>query len=190
VNLNRLFRAELSLGGDGRTLTGYAVPFDTDAEVDDRDGRGPYVERFARGAFRNVVRAPHVVELRYRHDDDLIAWVGRTTLLREESRGLWSEFRLDDPERNPRAGLVAYKIESGQLPALSVSFVPGRTTQENRGRTLVRTRHTVKMIDHIAVVPEGAYPMLEPLALRHAPEPRESSVERWREWRNGLIVPD
>jgi len=187
--IDRLFRAELAV--DGRNVSGWCVPFDVEATVN--DGDGPYVEVFKRGAFRNVVRGcgdgAHTVRLYYLHDrgtsnDELMQWVGKTTSLREHERGLWGEFRLDDFVRNERARIVGYKIEDGQLPALSVSFVPGKTNTYERDGVLVRERLTVKLVDHIAIVPEGAYPMLEPLAVRA--RTRTSSVDTWRAWRNAL----
>src|SRR5262245_24040514 len=107
----RSFTGDLTIRGDGRTVFGYAVPFDVEAIVN--DGYGDYVERFRRGAFRNVVKDHARVQFRYQHDDDLLAWIGNATLLREEDRGLYGEWRLDNSERGKQA---AYKIHDGQLP--------------------------------------------------------------------------
>jgi len=181
----RLFRAEsLEVSGDGRKLTGYAVPFGVEAEVEDYSHPVPYLERFERGAFKNVCRSPFRVKLCYGHSDELSDWVGIGRLFREDHGGLWTEWKLDDPNKVPAAGVVAYKVADGQLPSFSVSFVPGRTRDQMRGGRLVRIRETVKQLDHVALVPEGAYPMLEPLAVRS--KPRTPSAERWREWRKGL----
>lgn len=173
----------MEVSGDGRKLTGYAVPFEVDAEVS--DGSHPYLERFQRGAFEAVCRSPFRVKLCYLHNDEPDNWVGSGRLFREDSGGLYTEWKLDDPKRHPTAGIIAYKVADGQLPSLSVSFVPGRTRETMRGGRLVRIRERVKILDHVALVPEGAYPMLEPVSVRAKPE-RQSSAERWREYANEL----
>ncbi len=50
----------------GRTVVLACVPYDVKAPVADANG-DPYFERFERGAFRNVVKAPHVVQLLHDH---------------------------------------------------------------------------------------------------------------------------
>ena len=185
--ISRLFRSDLGLSDDGRTVSGYAVPFMIPAEVD--DGEGPYLEAFSEGAFRRVVRAANRVRFHYLHRDSLESWIGNARLLREDKgRGLWAEFRLDDPRSRPEVEIISYKIRSGQLPALSVSFTPGQTEAVRIDGQTVRLRRTVKQVDHIALVPDGAYPMLEPLAVREAPA-RKSSADQWRAWRDGLTMP-
>lgn len=184
----RLFRAEsMEVTDNGRKLTGYAVPFGIEAEVEDYSFPVPYLERFERGAFKNVCRSPFRVKLCYLHNDEADNWVGSGRLFREDNGGLWTEWKLDDPRKHPTAGIIAYKVADGQLPSLSVSFVPGRTRDTMRGGRMVRIRETVKQLDHVALVPEGAYPMLEPVAVRS--KPRASSADRWREWRKGLDTP-
>lgn len=179
MSLVRVSQADLTVRGDGRTVYGYAVPFDVDAIVD--DGYGPYVERFVRGAFKFVARQAGRVRFQYQHDDDLLAWIGNATLLREESLGLYGEFRVDNNERGKHA---LYKIADGQLPGLSLSFVPSnRDVHETMPDGQQRiTRRLVKQLEHVAAVREPAYAAPEPLMVRHATS-EKSSVERWRKWR-------
>lgn len=179
----RGYDADLTVRGDGRTVYGYAVPYNMEAVVD--DGYGQYVEQFKRGAFRNVIKDPGRVEFRYQHDDDLLAWIGNAMLLREEDAGLFGEWRLDNSERGKQ---VAYKIHDGQLPGLSVSFMPGRETRDTASNGMQRvTRTLVKQLDHIAAVRSPAYAPPEPLMVRQAPR-LESSVDHWRSWRASVIV--
>jgi HK97 family phage prohead protease len=185
-------QAALEVDGDGRTLTGYAVPYGVPAEVD--DGDGPYLEAFDRGAFRHVVKAPRVVELRYPHGRDLDGWVGKTLELVERDRGLWGRWRLDDPDEHPAAALVGYKVRDGQLPGLSVSFTPGATRELRRDGRLVRVRQTVKVLHHVALVPDPAYAPVEPLAVRSSSstpgaERARSWRASWQEWRDALTLP-
>lgn len=179
----RSFSGDLTVRGDGRTVYGYAVPYNVDANVN--DGFGLYVERFQRGAFKNVIRDPARVRFQYQHDDDLLAWVGNATLLREEDRGLFGEWRLDNSERGRQ---VAYKIHDGQLPGLSISFTPARDARDVASNGLQRvTRTLVKQLDHVAAVRDPAYAAPEPLMVRERTR-EESSVERWRAWRASVTV--
>jgi len=186
--LFRGYTADLSVRGDGRTVYGYAVPYDTDAIVN--DGFGDYAERFTRGAFRNVVKQAHRVKFQPSHDEDFLSWLGNATLLREEQRGLYGEFQVDS---SPRGQHLVYKIRDGQLPGLSVGYVPSDKQSHNvlsirdsDGAQRI-TRSLVKQLVHVAAVAEAAYPTMEPLAVRQAVR-EQSSVERWREWRATLMV--
>jgi phage head maturation protease len=118
------------------------------------------------------------------------SWIGRARLLREDTKGLWAEFKIDDPKQRPNVDIpgIVYKIRDGQLPALSVSFYPGATELVEMGGKTVKLRTRVSRLDHVALVPEGSYPMLEPLSVRHAP-PAKSSADSWREWRETLTMP-
>lgn len=186
--LFRGYQADLTVRGDGRTVYGYAVPYDVDAIVN--DGFGDYAERFLFGAFRSVVKQAHRVKFQPSHDQDFLSWVGNATCLREEKKGLYSEFRVDASERGQQ---LIYKIRDGQLPGLSVGFVPSDkqshnvlSVRQSDGAQRI-TRSMVKQLIHVAAVEEAAYPAMEPLAVREASRER-SSVEHWREWRAGLIV--
>jgi phage head maturation protease len=115
--------------------------------------------------------------------------VGKTTLLREEQRGLYGEWRLDDPLARSDVDIaaIAYKVADGQLGGLSVSFTPGTTDDSYRNGVRVASRTRVLTVDHVALVPVGAYPAVEPLAVR-APSARPT-INAWREWRDGLTLP-
>ena len=178
----RAFQSDLTVRGDGRTVYGFAVPFGVEAIVN--DGYGNYVERFTRGAFKNVVKDHARVQFRYQHDDDLLAWIGNAALLREEERGLYGEWRLDSSERGKQA---AYKIADGQLPGLSISFIPAKDEVDVKQGMQRVTRKLVKQLDHVAAVRTPAYQTGEPLMVRARATP-ESSVDHWRTWRASVMV--
>jgi HK97 family phage prohead protease len=184
--LFRAYEADLTVRGDGRTVYGYAVPYDVDAIVN--DGFGDYAERFTHGAFRNVIRQAHRCKFQCRHDDDVMSWVGNAVLLREEKRGLFGEWQVDNTDRGRQ---VIYKIRDGQLPGLSVGYRPSDRQTHNtlsvREDGIQRiTRSLVKQLDHVAAVVDPAFAPVEPLAVREARQ--ESSVDHWRKWRAGLMV--
>lgn len=85
MTLIRAFpNGDLSVGRDGRTVTGVAVPFGTPAVVN--DGYGSYQEEFRRGAFaRTIAERGNRVKILAQHNRQAMP-IGRATLLREEDR--------------------------------------------------------------------------------------------------------
>lgn len=172
TTLVHVMAADLSVRSDGRTVEGMCVPFDTPTPVADQ--AGAYTECFDRGSFRQITRDPGRVRMVYEHTDDLLGWVGRAVLLREDTEGLFGEFRVDDTDRG-RA--LRYKISDGQLTGLSVGFVPGRSYTDLGG---VVHRKVVDRLDHVAVVESPAYPGARVLAVRTASGPtRRLGREEW-----------
>lgn len=113
---NFSFDADLEVrGAEGRTVVGIAVPFDVPT---DRYG---HTEIFRRGAFARTIaeRGPRV-KFMVNHDHEALP-VGRATLLREDARGLYSEFGVS----KTRAGdEVLELIRDGALDSLSVGIKP------------------------------------------------------------------
>jgi len=135
--LYRAFASDLELraGGDGRTITGLAVPFGEPAEVND-PRRGPYTESFVPGAFtRTIAQRGDKVKLftEHSHQHGKLP-IGKATLLREDARGLYGEFRVSQT----RAGDEALELtRDGALDGLSVGFrsVEGGDVWEGRSVT-------------------------------------------------------
>lgn len=113
------FRGDLEVRGDGRTVVGLAVPFDTPTVI--REHGHVYDEVFRHGAFAQTIekRADRVKFL-LNHDRQALP-LGRAVALREDTAGLVGEFRVS----NTRAGDEALElIRDGALDGLSVGFVP------------------------------------------------------------------
>lgn len=157
-----LYRAfapvEVPADGDGLTVIGLAAPYGEVVEVD--DGEGPYLETFDRGAFAGVVdRWPArrlKVQLEHPARAGMGAWVGRGHAWRDTPEGLHVELRLDDTADGRAA---AFKVRDGQTPAMSVAYTPGRSDSRwnpERARTVLH-RAAVRAINHVALVPAGAY---------------------------------
>jgi uncharacterized protein len=141
--------------GEGRTICGWAVPWDEPAEVHEH-GR-VYVERFQRGAFAQVVRSPAArVKLCYLHgrDDDHRRRdvIGVARLLEERDRGLWSELRVS---RGPTGDEMLELVRDGAVDGLSVSFYPVKNLGDELTGNVVRTEVRLR---EISLVPWGAYP--------------------------------
>ena len=112
---------ELVRGGDGRTVRGIIVPWDTVATVD--DGAGAYQEAFAPGAFDRFIADRGVERVKFlRHHKRTEDPIGRATLLRNDSAGQYGEFYVS----KTRAGDdILELVRDGVLDAFSIGFTPG-----------------------------------------------------------------
>ncbi len=115
---HRAFCAGLEVRSEGRTIAGLAVPFDEVAVV------AGYRERFARGAFARTIeeRGPGRVKLLAQHDRDRLP-VGRATLLREDTAGLYAELTV---AKTAAGDEVLELVRDGTLDGLSIGFRPIR----------------------------------------------------------------
>jgi len=108
--------------GDGWTVEGIAVPYDTPAEVTD-DGVEHYWEGFAQGSYqRDCTKGGRWVNLMVGHfGDEGDRYLGRCVGLRESVEGLVAAFRLD------RSHPQAEAARAGELRGWSVSARVYRT---------------------------------------------------------------
>jgi HK97 family phage prohead protease len=132
-----------------RVIELVAIPWNTDAVVEVR-GR-VCVETVAPGSFDGVERRANRVKVN--RDHDIQRTIGRAFALHpSRTEGLVTELRI---AQTPLGDETLALAEDGSLEA-SVGFIPmpgGERWTENRSR-----RHITKaFLDHIAMVPEGAY---------------------------------
>ncbi len=149
--------------GDGRTLIARLVPYNEVATVDDFDGRGPYLERFAAGAFNAQLRAASRIKafLNFRHGQGLSDQCGHATQIDDRADGLHGELRvLDTP--NGETALQLY--HAGILDRLSIEFV----SRKDRIVDGIVERLDARLLG-VALVPQGAYPSAEVYASREEP---------------------
>lgn len=149
MTLIRAFpNGDLSVGRDGRTVTGVAVPFGTPAVVN--DGYGSYQEEFRRGAFaRTIAERGNRVKVLAQHNRQAMP-IGRATLLREDSTGLYAELRISATAAGDEALEL---IRDGALDGLSIGFNDIRDERGPDG-TVIRTE---VRLNEISVVPFAAY---------------------------------
>jgi HK97 family phage prohead protease len=168
--LTRAFATKLELrdGGDGRTLYGRAVPYGEEAQI------GSYTEVFVRGAFADA--GTHVLTAMHpRHGGELP--IGRSVEARDAPDGLWGVWRVSETELGNDVLALA---RDGVPLSLSVGFIEGR----NRwNATHTRVERLTAVLDHVAVVREGAYAGAGVTGLRSADvdqgRPRLSLARRW-----------
>lgn len=121
---------EVRTSGEGRTVFGLLVPFNVDAEVD--DGTGRYVERFVAGSFATTLaQRGDRVKLRAQHTRIPLP-VGRFTLLREDTAGLYGEAKVS---ATPLGDEVLELVRDGALDSWSVGFRPVRDRRARDGAT-------------------------------------------------------
>lgn len=146
----RLYRAtpvDLELRGDGRTIVGIAMPFDQPAQV--RDDGPPYTEVFRRGAFTKTIneRGPRGVKTFAKHQRASLP-IGRASLLREDSAGLYSELRVS---KTVVGDEVLSLIADGALDSLSIGFAPIKDRKVNGAvERLEVALHEISVVDYPA----------------------------------------
>lgn len=137
--------------GDGWTVEGLAVPYDTEQRVSD-DGVNFYFERFAYRAFERDARAGGrwVNLFEGHHGDEGDRYLGRCVSLREESSGLWTTFRIN--RNHPHAEAA----RSGELTGWSVSARVYASDRATVGGREVVTRMSCGL-SHVAATATPQY---------------------------------
>ena len=122
---------DLEIRGDGRTVYGLAVPYDTPAMITERGGS--FTEVFRMGAFAKTINdGIERVKFLRNHDRGGMP-LGRATMLREDPSGLIGEFRVSKTQAGEE---VLELVRDGALDALSIGFRPIRD-RWNADRSLV-----------------------------------------------------
>ena len=116
------------------------VPFDSPTQISDYDG--DYQETFKRGAFtRSIAERGDRIKFLSQHQRTTNP-LGRAVLLREDTAGLYGEFRVSATQAGDE---VLELIRDGALDSFSVGFQPIRETW-NRNRT-ERTHYESKLTE-------------------------------------------
>ena len=144
--------------GDGRTLTGVAVPFDSETTI-----LPGYREKIARGAI-DLGATP---SLFYRHSEP----IGVITSMSEAAEGLVIEARISDTALGRDAATLA---RDGAIGSLSIGFyeVAYEDATAEDGAT-VRTQTLIDLRE-VSLVPIAAYEDARITSVRSAPTPAPS----------------
>lgn len=155
---------EIRAGGDGRTIAGILVPY---GEATRPDAGLPFVETFARGAFRRTVaERSDRIKVLVQHDSSRLA-IGRSKLLREDTRGLYGELHVSQTQQGDEVLALA---RDGVVDAFSIGFsVPPGGDSYSTDRQ-VRTVTDAKLHE-VSIVNEGAYAGAQILAVRTVFDP-------------------
>jgi len=136
---------EIRSGGDGRTVTGIAVPYNVEQRIN-----ADLIEVFRPGAFNAQLNAAHRVKFTREHLSMGGVLIGRATELRDDAKGLYAEFRVS---QTPAGDETLELIRDGVLTDLSIGFMAG---QNHRTKSGVVERITARLFE-VSVVLEGAY---------------------------------
>lgn len=135
---------EIRNAGDGRTICGICVPYNVEQRIN-----ANLVEVFKAGAFSRVIPNAHRVKLLVGHNSEALP-IGRATLLREDSNGLYGEFRVS---KGNRSDDILELVRDGALSELSIGFQP---LKDNRRKDGVVERIAAHLAE-VSLVTFGAY---------------------------------
>ncbi len=139
---------EVRADGDGRTVFGIAVPFDSPTEI--REGGEEFTEVFRMGAFAQTINVgAERVKFLVNHDRIGRLPLGRAISLREDPSGLVGEFRVSQTREGDE---VLELIRDGVLDAFSIGFRPQRD-KWNADRSFVERTEV-----HLSEVSTVAFP--------------------------------
>lgn len=160
MNERAVFTAEIRVSddGDGRTVTGIAMPWDeVSSNTPHRGG-----EVFRRGAFKRSLehhtRAGRLPRLMYAHNGESRP-VGLPLKVEETDPGLYVEYRMVN---TPAADAALLEVREGVLDALSVGFTAVQAPHNRRGVREVREAR----LNEVSLVSMPAYENARVLALR------------------------
>ena len=162
---------ELRAGGDGRTVGGLVMPYETPTEI--REAGGSYTEVFRAGAFaKSISERGNKTKLyvEHGHQQNKLP-IGRATNLAETKAGLLGDFYVS----RTRDGDEALElVRDGAVDAFSVGFEPV-LNEWSRDRTVVE--RTEARLWEVSLVAMPAYENALVTSVRSDVDPEESEEE-------------
>lgn len=123
---------EVRAGGDGRTVHGIAVPYNAPTPIS--EWGLTYNEEFQRGSFARTI-AERGSKVKFLEQHDPLKPLGRATVLREDSSGLYAEFQVSKTQRGDEALEL---IRDGALDSFSIGFLPVTDEKRDGGKRIIR----------------------------------------------------
>ena len=144
-------RSNGTLSATGKTLTGYAAVFNSEAVL------GDFSEVIRQGAFAKSLATGSNICALYQHQGDALLGTtrGGTLQLREDAKGLAFELALPDTSHGKDLAIL---VGRGDVAGCSFGFrvAPGGDRWEQRGDTLVRELLNVDLVE-ITLTSDPAY---------------------------------
>ena len=144
-------RASGTLSATGKTLTGYAAVFNSEAVL------GDFSEVIRQGAFAKSLATGSNIRALYQHQGDALLGTtrGGTLQLREDAKGLAFELALPDTTHGKDLAIL---VGRGDVAGCSFGFrvAPGGDRWEQRGAKLVRELIDVELVE-ITLTSHPAY---------------------------------
>ena len=144
-------RSNGTLSATGKTLTGYAAVFNSEAVL------GDFSEVIRQGAFAKSLATGSNIRALYQHQGDALLGTtrGGTLQLREDAKGLAYELALPDTTHGKDLAIL---VGRGDVAGCSFGFrvAPGGDRWEQRGAKLVRELIDVELVE-ITLTSHPAY---------------------------------
>lgn len=170
------FRSSGTLTARGKTLSGYAAVFNSEANL------GDFQELIRPGAFAKSLATGSNVRALYHHQGDALLGTtrGGTLKLKEDAHGLAFTLALPDTSHGRD---LAVLVDRGDISGCSFGFrvAPGGDRWEQRGKQLVRELLTVDLME-VTLTADPAYQDTS-IAMRSRPQDKSFwDVDTRRAW--------
>lgn len=144
-------RSSGTLTARGKTLSGYAAVFNSEANL------GDFQELIRPGAFAKSLATGSSIRALYHHDSQALLGTtrGGTLKLQEDAKGLAFELALPDTSHGRDLAIL---VDRGDVAGCSFGFrvAPGGERWEQRGAQLVRELLAVDLVE-ITLTADPAY---------------------------------
>lgn len=175
--------------GEKRTVHGVAVPWESLSLPLWRDWKTgkPVQEKFARGAFAEVLAKPgiDVVALRDHDRSRLLGRTPNTLRVRETDRGL--EYDFDVPDTSDGRDVVEL-LSRRDLRGSSFGFRAKSEAFVEEADRIVRTVTMASDLFDVSVVTKPAYPASEAGLRSEDAEELQKALDAWRSGRDAYLV--
>lgn len=156
-------RSHGTLSAQGKTLTGYAAVFNSEANL------GDFQELIRPGAFAKSLATGSNVRALYHHQGDALLGTtrGGTLKLKEDPHGLAFELALPDTSHGRDLAIL---VDRGDVSGCSFGFrvAPGGDRWEQRGAQMVRELLSVDLVE-VTLTADPAYQDTS-IAMRSRPD--------------------
>ena len=144
-------RASGTFTNKGKTLSGYAAVFNSEAVL------GDFTEVIRQGAFAKSLATGSNIRALYHHQGDALLGTtrGGTLQLREDGHGLAFTLALPDTTHGKDLAIL---VDRGDVSGCSFGFrvAPGGDRWEQRGKQMVRELLTVELLE-VTLTADPAY---------------------------------
>jgi len=144
-------RANGTLTGKGKTLSGYAAVFNSEAVL------GDFTEVIRQGAFAKSLATGSNIRALFHHQGDALLGTtrGGTLKLKEDTHGLAFELSLPDTTHGRDLSIL---VDRGDVAGCSFGFrvAPGGDRWEQRGKQMVRELLDVELVE-VTLTADPAY---------------------------------
>lgn len=168
---------QFEVAGDGRTIEGIAVAWDTEALVSDDGGRTRYHESYDRRAFTHTLRARGPVRPLFVRHAHLRGSIGEVTFA-EADAGLMFTARAFPGSSYADEVLAEGVGAQGKYPAVSIGHYPVKPGPRIRPAAGAHVHRTEVRLEELSLAEVGQHHTAKVLAVRSSDTPRLDAIRR------------